>query len=122
MTTFVVHTLFLTIWLGRVLRACPAVPQNILEGVENVGVHKPTSIDEIREHLESNLGKRVFIRANQGRRRYLESEGVLVETYPKLFVVHLDQSNAVRRRSYTYADVLTDTVQITINNDASSSR
>jgi len=95
--------------------------QDFLKGVENMGVQKPTTIEEIRQHLESNLGKRIFIRANQGRRRYLESEGVLAETYPKLFVVHLDQSNAVRRRSYTYADVLTDTVQITIDNESTSS-
>ncbi|HHT41812.1 MAG TPA: ABC transporter permease [Firmicutes bacterium] len=86
-----------------------------------MGVEKPTTIEEIKQHLESNLGKKVFIRANKGRRRYLESEGILVETYPKLFVVDLDQTNAVRRRSYTYADVLTDTVQITINNEQSSS-
>jgi len=45
----------------------------------------------------------------------------LAETYPKLFVVHLDQSNAVRRRSYTYADVLTDNVQITIDSESTSS-
>ena len=87
-----------------------------------MGVQKPTTVEEIRSYLESNLGKKIFIRANQGRRRYLESEGVLAETYPKLFVVHLDQSNAVRRRSYTYADVLTDTVQITIDPQSANSR
>lgn len=79
-----------------------------------MAVQKPSTIEEIKHQLEANLGKKVFIRASKGRRRYLESEGVLVETYPKLFVVDLDQSNAVRRRSYTYADVLTETVQITI--------
>ncbi|NLO66610.1 MAG: ABC transporter permease [Firmicutes bacterium] len=73
------------------------------------------TIEDIRQQLESNVGKKVFIRANKGRRRYLETEGVLVETYPKLFVVNLDQTNAVRRRSYTYADVLTQNVQITID-------
>lgn len=86
-----------------------------------MAVEKKVTIEDIRQQLESNVGKKVFIRANKGRRRYLETEGVLVETYPKLFVVNLDQTNAVRRRSYTYADVLTDTVQITINNEQSSS-
>ncbi|NMB00813.1 MAG: ABC transporter permease [Firmicutes bacterium] len=82
-----------------------------------MAVEKQTTIEDIKHHLEANLGKKVFIRASKGRRRYLESEGILVETYPKLFVVDLDQSNAVRRRSYTYADVLTETVQITIDDE-----
>jgi uncharacterized protein Veg len=115
------HALFLTARCGGVLPERLEALQNFLKGVDNMGVQKPNTIDEIRQHLESNLGKRVSIRANQGRRRYLESKGVLVETYPKLFVVHLDQSNAVRRRSYTYADVLTDTVQITIDSESTSS-
>ncbi|MFY9493774.1 MAG: Veg family protein [Limnochordia bacterium] len=80
-----------------------------------MAVEKKVTIEDIRQQLESNIGKKVFIRANKGRRRYLETEGVLVETYPKLFVVNLDQTNAVRRRSYTYADVLTQNVQITID-------
>ncbi|MDI9441763.1 MAG: Veg family protein [Bacillota bacterium] len=80
-----------------------------------MAVEKKVTIEDIRQQLESNVGKKVFIRANKGRRRYLETEGVLVETYPKLFVVNLDQTNAVRRRSYTYADVLTQNVQITID-------
>jgi uncharacterized protein Veg len=80
-----------------------------------VAVEKKVTIEDIRQQLESNVGKKVFIRANKGRRRFLETEGVLVETYPKLFVVNLDQTNAVRRRSYTYADVLTQNVQITID-------
>ncbi|HHU62302.1 MAG TPA: ABC transporter permease [Natronincola sp.] len=81
-----------------------------------MAIEKRSTIEDIKHHLESNLGKKVFIRASKGRRRFLESEGVLVETYPKLFVVDLDQSNAVRRRSYTYADVLTANVEVTIDN------
>ncbi|MDI9413636.1 MAG: Veg family protein [Bacillota bacterium] len=82
-----------------------------------MAIEKRSTIEDIKHHLESNLGKKVFIRASKGRRRFLESEGVLVETYPKLFVVDLDQSNAVRRRSYTYADVLTANVEVTIDNE-----
>lgn len=81
-----------------------------------MAVEKHTTIEDIKNHLESNLGKKVFIRASKGRRRFLETEGILAETYPKLFVVNLDKSNAVRRRSYTYADVLIENVEITIDN------
>ncbi len=81
-----------------------------------MAVEKQATIEDIKHDLESNLGKKVFIRANKGRRRFLETEGILVETYPRLFVVNLDKTNAVRRRSYTYADILTENVEITINN------
>lgn len=82
-----------------------------------MAVEKQTTVEEIKHHLEANLGKKVFIRASKGRRRFLESEGILVETYPKLFIVNLDQTNAVRRRSYTYADILTENVEVTIDNE-----
>ncbi len=82
-----------------------------------MATEKQTTITDIKHHLEENLGKKVFIRASKGRRRFLESEGILVETYPKLFVVNLDQSNAVRRRSYTYADILMETVEVTIDDE-----
>ncbi len=72
------------------------------------------SLDAIRKSLEANVGKRVRLRANRGRRKVLEAEGVLEQTYPKLFVVKLDKPSAVKRLSYTYADVLTETVQVTI--------
>lgn len=81
-----------------------------------MAVEKHASVEDIKHHLEENVGRTIFIRAHKGRRRYLETEGVLVQTYPKLFVVNLDQSNAVRRRSYTYADVLTENVEVTIDN------
>lgn len=81
-----------------------------------MAAEKPTTIEDIKHHLEANVGKKVYIRANKGRRKFLETEGVLMETYPKLFVVKLDQTNAVRRRSYTYADVLTENVELTIDN------
>ncbi|NLJ81192.1 MAG: hypothetical protein GX335_09225 [Firmicutes bacterium] len=82
-----------------------------------MAIEKIPTIEDIKHRLEANVGKKVFIRASKGRRRFLESEGILLETYPKLFVVNLDQSNAVRRRSYTYADVLTENVEVTIDNE-----
>ena len=72
------------------------------------------NLDTIRKNLEANVGQKVRLRANRGRRKVIEAEGVLEQTYPKLFVVKLDKSSAVRRISYTYADVLTETVEVTI--------
>ena len=78
---------------------------------------KVNSLADIKEACDANVGKRIHLRANRGRRKVIEADGVLEKTYPKVFVVRLDKSNAVRRMSYTYADVLTETVEITFHDD-----
>ncbi|NLJ86160.1 MAG: Veg protein [Firmicutes bacterium] len=72
------------------------------------------NLDTIKRNLEANVGQKVKLRANRGRRKVIEAEGVLEQTYPRLFVVKLDKPSPVRRLSYTYADVLTETVEVTI--------
>lgn len=72
------------------------------------------NLQQIKLDLESCIGQRVKLRANRGRKRFVEAEGVIESTYPKIFVVKLDQSYSVRRLSYTYADVLTKTVELTV--------
>ncbi|WP_070121535.1 biofilm formation stimulator Veg [Bacillus marinisedimentorum] len=71
------------------------------------------NIAEIKSSLDQNLGKRLTLKANGGRRKTIERSGVLAETYPAVFIVELDQSqNAFERVSYSYADVLTETVEL----------
>ena len=46
-------------------------------------------------------------------KKIVERSGILSETYPSVFVVELDQDeNNFERVSYSYADVLTDAVEI----------
>ncbi|WP_102348004.1 biofilm formation stimulator Veg [Bacillus sp. Marseille-P3661] len=69
---------------------------------------------DIKRNLDSNLGKRLTLKANGGRRKTIERSGVLAETYPSVFIIELDQhENAFERVSYSYADVLTETVELT---------
>ncbi|CUA81022.1 biofilm formation stimulator Veg [Anoxybacillus suryakundensis] len=76
------------------------------------------TLSEIKKVLDSNLGKRLTLKANGGRRKTVERCGVLAQTYPSVFVVELDQEeNAFERVSYSYADVLTETVQLTFLDD-----
>ena len=59
----------------------------------------------------------MLLKANGGRRKTVERFGTLAETYPAVFVIELDQDeNAFERVSYSYADVLTETVQLTFLN------
>ncbi|MCK9223333.1 MAG: Veg family protein [Limnochordia bacterium] len=73
---------------------------------------KGNSLQAIRHDLQNYVGKPVRLRANRGRKRIMEAKGILEKTYPNLFVVRLDDGSPVQRMSYTYADVLTETVEI----------
>lgn len=78
----------------------------------------PKTLADIKKALDSKLGKKLLLKANGGRRKTIERSGVLAETYPSVFVVELDQEeNAFERVSYSYADVLTETVEITFYDD-----
>lgn len=71
------------------------------------------TIMEIKQGLEDQIGKRLKLTANGGRRRTIIRSGVLSETYPAVFVVELDkEENAFERVSYSYADVLTEAVEL----------
>ncbi len=69
------------------------------------------ALEAIREELDSHLGERIKVRASEGRRRVFEREGVLEKTYPSIFVVRFEDEDS-RHMSWSYIDVLTDTVEI----------
>ncbi|WP_078556466.1 biofilm formation stimulator Veg [Bacillus alkalicellulosilyticus] len=73
---------------------------------------------EIKRELDANVGKRISIKANGGRRKTVERSGFLEETYPSVFIIKLDeQQNSFERVSYSYADILTETVELTVFDD-----
>lgn len=79
------------------------------------GLARHNVLDLIREDLDSYVGKQVVVRANRGRRKVDEVEGILEHTYPKLFVVTPLECNPLNRVSYTYSDVLTSSVEVMHN-------
>ncbi len=69
----------------------------------------------IKDNMDSLVGQPVTIKANRGRKKVLEVEGIVEQTYPKVFVVKLQEDNLATRLSYTYTDILTKTVEISVN-------
>ncbi|MBP0727269.1 Veg family protein [Bacillus sp. RG28] len=70
-------------------------------------------LSEIKDTLDNHVGQRLTLKANSGRRKTVERSGFLAETYPSIFVVQLDQEeNAFERLSFSYADILTETVEL----------
>ncbi|MGI6413375.1 MAG: Veg family protein [Syntrophomonadaceae bacterium] len=72
----------------------------------------PRAISDIKKDLESFVGKKIRLKANRGRNRIIEKEGILESIYPNIFVIKLDERKIERRVSYSYADVLTQTVEL----------
>lgn len=78
---------------------------------------------EIKRELDANVGKRITIKANGGRRKTIERSGFLEETYPSVFIIKLDEDqNAFERVSYSYTDILTETVELMVCEDDGSLR
>ncbi|AZR74442.1 Veg protein [Anoxybacter fermentans] len=73
-------------------------------------------LEEIKKDLDSYVGERVTLKANRGRRKILQKEGILEQTYPNIFIIKVDEDRGPRRISYSYADILTETVEIKIKN------
>ena len=68
-------------------------------------------IDKIKEDMESNIGKKVKIKFNGGRNKIEEYDAIIKEIHNFIFVVEINnESNEVK--SFSYSDVLTQTVEI----------
>lgn len=81
------------------------------------------ALHDIKRSLDGLIGERVLLRANGGRRKTIERVGVLEETYPSVFVVKLDPPDGTFKRvSYSYADVLTETVELMVYRDGANVR
>ncbi len=78
---------------------------------------KNTLVD-IKQGLDSYVGQKIRLTANGGRKKTTVKTGILEETYPSVFVVNLEQErNSFKRVSYSYADVLTSTIELVIVTD-----
>ncbi|HHT05550.1 MAG TPA: Veg protein [Hydrogenispora sp.] len=64
--------------------------------------------------MDSFVGQEVSLKANTGRKKVFEVNGILEQTYPKVFVVKFRERQVERRVSYSYADLLTEVVEISI--------
>ncbi|MTD32156.1 biofilm formation stimulator Veg [Planomicrobium sp. YIM 101495] len=75
----------------------------------------PKTLADIKRSMDLHLGKRLVLKANGGRKKTVERAGILRETYHSVFVIELDQDeHAFERVSYSYADILTEAVEITV--------
>ncbi|MFO7153678.1 MAG: Veg family protein [Caldicoprobacter oshimai] len=69
----------------------------------------------VRKAVESNIGERVKLKANRGRKKSFIKEGVIHEVYPSIFTVRVNiDDRFVQTLSFTYFDILTSNVEVVI--------
>lgn len=69
------------------------------------------TIEKIKENINENLGNKVRIVFNTGRNKIEEFDAIIKESYNFIFVVETKNEN----KSFTYSDVLTQTVELHFN-------
>lgn len=75
------------------------------------------TLSEIRKNISQYIGKKVIIKADRGRRRSINKEGILDDTYDNIFIVKIEESDQQRHLSFSYADLLTDSVELKLKDD-----
>lgn len=75
-------------------------------------------IGNIHDTLSQYVGQKLRVRANMGRSKIVESEGVLMQVHPQLFILEVDRKRGrTARQSYQYVDVLTGMVELSQNGE-----
>ena len=72
-----------------------------------------SNINEVKKNIEGCVGQKVLLRGSLGRNKSFEKEGTLVNTYPNIFVVKMDDSQ--RNVTYSYTDILTKSVELGVD-------
>lgn len=68
-------------------------------------------IEQIKKEMETHIGDKVKIVFNSGRNKIEEFEAVVIEVYNSIFVVRLNNEfNEIK--SFTFSDILTQTVEV----------
>lgn len=79
---------------------------------------KQADVNKVRRAVVSHVGSKVKIRANKGRHKIDVTEGIISETYPSIFLIKVQDEfdDTFKMISFTYTDVLTKNVELTICN------
>lgn len=75
-------------------------------------------VDSICDTLNDFVGQHIKVRANMGRSKIVENEGILTQVHPRLFVLEVERKRGAKaRHSFQHADVLTGIVELSHNGE-----
>jgi len=69
----------------------------------------------VRNDIQKNIGSQVRLETNKGRHKSEINKGIISNAYPSIFTIQItDSQGPSRNLSFSYTDVLTNTVEITL--------
>ncbi len=72
-------------------------------------------IQRAKSNVEEHIGSKVRVKFNSGKRKVRTKDGVLTNAYNSIFLVDLEtENNTFRSTAYSYKDLLTENVKITL--------
>jgi len=76
-------------------------------------------VTQVRKNILQHVGQKVMLETNKGRQKSLMHQGIIENAYPAVFTISLDPAAGQGRRtvSYSYTDVLTKSVKLTVFGD-----
>ncbi len=80
-------------------------------------MYKAKDLGFIRNEIEKFIGFKILFRAKKGRKKTGLREGVIENAYGSIFVVKVSEQGGrenPEKMSFSYADVLTNSVEITV--------
>jgi len=70
---------------------------------------------QLREDISKCIGSRIKLESNKRHNKSTISEGVIANVYPSIFTVETEKGTPANRTlSFSYTDILTNAVEITI--------
>lgn len=72
----------------------------------------PRTLTSIKDEIVSYRGQRVRCRTSKGRNRTEETQGILLDVYPKLFTMYVESRASTV--SFSYAEILTKEVELEV--------
>jgi uncharacterized protein Veg len=74
-----------------------------------------SDVFNVRMDIQRIIGSQVRLETNKGRHKAVVSKGVISNVYPSIFTIQLNEGpDPSRKLSFSYTDVLTNTVEITL--------
>lgn len=75
-----------------------------------------SDVGNVRRAVAKHEGSKVRVRSNLGRHKYDVTEGIISEIYPCIFLIKVrnELEDSFQMVSYSYTDVITGDVQLTL--------
>lgn len=80
-------------------------------------MEEKNDLTKVKANLDSIVGKKIRLTSKKGRKKVVIKNGIIEQTFPSIFVVRLDacgHTPSGRRISYSYSDVLTKAVELSL--------